>query len=107
MLRILLWLMGLEMERSSLGNLYFPFLEYLVKVKSQKYKIYGKGLGCLVSQKNELLNFSNSGTLARLLIGILSTTPNIQIKLKGDHSLNKRSMGNLIDLMSKFGASFH
>ena len=29
--------------------------------------------------KNTFLNFGNSGTLARLLIGILSTTPNIEI----------------------------
>ena len=51
-------------------------------------------------------NFSNSGTLARLLIGILSTTPNISVRLKGDHSLNKRNMSKLINLMSKFGAFF-
>ena len=58
------------------------------------------------AKKNAKLNFGNSGTLARLLIGILSTTPNIQIKLSGDHSLNKRNMKKLIDLMSKFGAYF-
>ena len=57
-------------------------------------------------QKNSKLNFGNSGTLARLLIGILSTTPNIEIKMRGDTSLNKRSMKKLIELMSKFGASF-
>ena len=49
-----------------------------------------------------MLNFGNSGTLARLLIGILSTTPNIQADIKGDHSLNKRNMKKLINLMSKF-----
>ena len=47
------------------------------KIKSREYKIYGKGLGSLFIKKNSLLNFGNSGTLARLLIGILSTTPNI------------------------------
>ena len=57
-------------------------------------------------QKNTFLNFGNSGTLARLLIGILSTTPNIEIKVSGDQSLNKRNMKKLIDLMTKFGASF-
>ena len=40
-------------------------------------------------KKKSSLNFGNSGTLARLLIGILSTTPNIHIKVRGDHSLNK------------------
>ena len=70
------------------------------------YLIYGKGLGSLFAKKNLRLNFGNSGTLARLLIGILSTTPNIEIEIQGDHSLNKRNMKKLIDLMSEFGAEF-
>ena len=39
-------------------------------------------------------------------MGILSTTKNIDIKIKGDHSLNKRNMKKLIELLSKFGATF-
>ena len=70
------------------------------------YKIYGKGLGSFYAKKNSSLNFGNSGTLARLLVGILSTTPNIKVKIHGDHSLNKRSMKSLLKLMSEFGASF-
>ena len=80
-----------------------------VKIKKKKkgnYLIYGKGLGSLFAKKNSNLNFGNSGTLARLLIGILSTTPDIEIKISGDHSLNKRNMKKLIDLMSEFGAEF-
>jgi 3-phosphoshikimate 1-carboxyvinyltransferase len=76
------------------------------KNKSQSYKIYGKGLGSLNAKKNLTLDFGNSGTLARLLIGILSTTPEIEIKIKGDKSLNKRNMKKLIELMSEFGAEF-
>ena len=76
------------------------------KVKNQKYIIYGKGLGSLYFKKSNSLNFGNSGTLARLLIGVLSTTPGITAKIKGDHSLNKRNMKSLISLMEKFGASF-
>ena len=76
------------------------------KIRPKSYKIYGKGLGSLFIKKNAELNFGNSGTLARLLLGILSTTPNINIKIKGDHSLNKRSMEKLINLLSKFGATF-
>ena len=76
------------------------------KVKSNTYRIYGKGLGSFFIKKNTKLNFGNSGTLARLIIGILSTTPDIEIKIQGDHSLNKRSMKELIILMSKFGAVF-
>ena len=80
-----------------------------VKIKKKKkgnFLIYGKGLGSLFAKKNSNLNFGNSGTLARLLIGILSTTPDIEIKISGDHSLNKRNMKKLIDLMSEFGAEF-
>jgi 3-phosphoshikimate 1-carboxyvinyltransferase len=76
------------------------------KVKSRSYKIHGKGLGSLFAKKNLTLNFGNSGTLARLLIGMLSTTPEIEIKVLGDHSLNKRSMKKLIEIMSEFGAEF-
>ena len=76
------------------------------KVKKKNYLIYGKGLGSLRLKKNDKLNFGNSGTLARLLIGILSTTSNIEAYLSGDHSLNKRSMKSLINLMVKFGANF-
>jgi len=76
------------------------------KIKPKNYLIHGKGIGSLYAKKNTLLNFGNSGTLARLLIGALSTTPGIEIKMQGDRSLNKRSMKKLIDLMSKFGAFF-
>ncbi|MDC0903762.1 3-phosphoshikimate 1-carboxyvinyltransferase [Pelagibacteraceae bacterium] len=76
------------------------------KISKKSYLIYGKGLGSLLIKKNMKINFGNSGTLARLLIGILSTTPNIEIKIQGDNSLNKRSMKKLIELMSVFGAEF-
>ena len=55
-----------------------------VKIKKdsfRSYLIYGKGLGSLLAKKNTILDCGNSGTLARLLIGILSTTPNINIKI--------------------------
>ena len=76
------------------------------KVKNGQYLIYGKGLGSLYAKKNMVLDCGNSGTTARLLIGLLSTNPDIQIKIKGDHSLNKRSMRKLFDVMSEFGATF-
>ena len=63
-------------------------------------------MGSLFARKNLKLNFGNSGTLARLLIGILSTTPFVEIKVQGDKSLNKRNMKKLIKLMSEFGAEF-
>ena len=76
-------------------------------VKKSAISVYGKGIGSLYAKQNTELNFGNSGTLARLLIGLLSTTPNIKLKLTGDHSLKKRSMKKLITIMNKFGASFY
>jgi 3-phosphoshikimate 1-carboxyvinyltransferase len=76
------------------------------KIKSQHYRILGKGLGSLYIKKNSILNCGNSGTTARLLVGLLSTNPGIQVKIKGDHSLNKRNMAKLISLMGEFGTTF-
>jgi 3-phosphoshikimate 1-carboxyvinyltransferase len=76
------------------------------KIKSKHYLVYGKGLGSFAAKKNTFLNCGNSGTTARLLVGLLSTNPDIQVKIKGDHSLNKRNMSKLINLMSEFGATF-
>ena len=76
------------------------------KVKTKHYLVYGKGLGSLHAKKNVVLDCGNSGTAARLLIGLLSTNPDIRVIIKGDHSLSKRSMAKLINLMSEFGTTF-
>ena len=76
------------------------------RLKKGNFLIYGKGLGSLNVNKKIKLNFGNSGTLARLLIGLLSTTPDVELRITGDESLNKRSMKKLIDLMTQFGAFF-
>ena len=77
------------------------------KERSKSYVISGKGIGSLYSKKNLKLNFGNSGTLARFLIGILSSTPEIEVVVHGDKSLNKRNMKKLIEAMSQFGAEFY
>jgi 3-phosphoshikimate 1-carboxyvinyltransferase len=76
------------------------------RVRAKHYLVYGKGLGSLYAKKNTILDCGNSGTTARLLVGLLSTNPEIQVQIKGDRSLNKRSMAKLIDLMSEFGTIF-
>ena len=76
------------------------------KIRPKFYRIFGNGLGSFLIKKNTELYFGNSGTASRLLVGALSTSPDIQVKLNGDHSLNKRNMKKLIDLMEKFGAFF-
>jgi len=76
------------------------------KIKTKHYLVYGKGLGSFYAKKNTVLDCGNSGTTARLLVGLLSTNPEIQVKIKGDNSLNKRNMSKLINLMGKFGTTF-
>ena len=76
------------------------------KVKAKHYLVYGKGLGSFYAKKDTVLNCGNSGTTARLLIGLLSTNPEIQVKIKGDSSLNKRNMTKLTNLLSQFGTTF-
>ncbi len=73
---------------------------------NKNYEIFGRGLGSYSSKNISKLYFGNSGTLARLIIGIITSTPNISLKVFGDKSLNKRNMKKLISLMSKFGAEF-
>jgi len=51
------------------------------RVKAKNYLIYGKGLGSFYAKKNTVLDCGNSGTTARLLIGLLSTNPEIQVKI--------------------------
>lgn len=78
----------------------------ILNLGNKNYKIFGKGLGSYTAKNMTKLNFGNSGTLARLIIGIISSTPNINLKISGDKSLNKRSMKKLIEIMTKFGAEF-
>ena len=71
----------------------------ILKSGPGSYKIHGKGLGSLFAKKNTVINCFNSGTAARLLLGILSTTPDIEIKITGDSSLRKRSMKKIVQLI--------
>tara|TARA_B100000780_G_scaffold224034_1_gene163159 strand:+ start:772 stop:2130 length:1359 start_codon:yes stop_codon:yes gene_type:complete len=76
------------------------------KIKTKQYRVYGNGLGSFYAKKNAVLDCGNSGTTARLLVGLLSTNPDIHVKIKGDHSLNKRNMQKLITIMNEFGTTF-
>ena len=78
-------------------------------VKIVKYKniyhVYGNGLGSFKTQNNLTINAGNSGTLARLLMGLLTTYPH-KIKIIGDKSLSKRPIGRIITPLEKFGVAF-
>ncbi len=78
----------------------------ITKIKKGKYKIFGNGLGSFAAKKNTQLDFGNSGTASRLILGAISTTPNLELKVTGDKSLNKRNMKKLLNILSQFGATF-
>ena len=50
------------------------------KKKKGEYLVYGKGLGSFYAKKNTIINCGNSGTTARLLIALISTTPEYKSK---------------------------
>ena len=74
-------------------------------LKNNNCKIYGKGVEGYKYKKNLVLDAKNSGTLGRLILGLLINTP-FPIKLIGDDSLSKRDFKRVSDPLSKFGARF-
>ena len=71
--------------------------------KNKLCKIYGTGFDGFKYKKNLTINAENSGTLGRLILGLLVNTTK-PIKLIGDQSLSKRDFRRVSDPLSKFGA---
>jgi len=71
--------------------------------KNKSCKIYGTGFNGFKYKKNLTINAENSGTLGRLILGLLVNTTK-PIKLIGDQSLSKRDFRRVSDPLSKFGA---
>jgi len=76
-----------------------------VVLKKKFCKIYGNGIDGFNYKKNLTLNAENSGTLGRLILGLLMNTSS-PIKIVGDKSLSKRDFKRVSDPLSKFGATF-
>ncbi len=76
-----------------------------VNISKNNCSIYGKGVDGYNYKKKIIINAKNSGTLGRLILGLLINTP-YQIKLIGDKSLSKRDFRRISDPLSKFGATF-
>ena len=76
-----------------------------VKINQNDCKIYGRGINGYKYKKNLKLNAENSGTLGRLILGLIINT-NYPIKLIGDKSLSQRDFKRVSDPLSKFGAIF-
>ena len=77
-----------------------------VKFNKNECKVYGRGINGYQFKKNLTLNAENSGTLGRLILGLLINTK-YPIKLIGDKSLSKRDFKRITDPLSKFGATFN
>ena len=67
--------------------------------------VYGEGLNGFKYKKNITLDAGNSGTFARLILGLLVKSPHY-IKLIGDKSLSRRDFGRVISPLQKIGATF-
>ena len=67
--------------------------------------INGMGINGYKYKKKIVLNAGNSGTLGRLIIGLLIHSKN-DIKIVGDKSLSKRDFSRVIKPLKKFGAKF-
>lgn len=78
-----------------------------IKISFNKKKciIVGRGINGFEFRKNIVLNAGNSGTFARLILGLLVKSP-FYIKLIGDKSLSKRDFARVISPLQKIGANF-
>ena len=76
-----------------------------VKFNNDVCEISGMGIDGYKYRKNLTINAENSGTLGRLILGLLINTP-YPIRLIGDKSLSKRDFKRVSDPLSIFGANF-
>jgi 3-phosphoshikimate 1-carboxyvinyltransferase len=68
------------------------------------WHIFGRGIGGIV-EPNNVLDLGNSGTAARLIIGIIASH-NITATIIGDPSLSSRPMQRVLDPLRNIGAQF-
>ena len=76
-----------------------------VSIKKNLCKVIGNGINGYKYKKNIVINAQNSGTLGRLILGLLVNTPH-PIKIIGDKSLSKRDFKRVTDPLNEFGARF-
>ena len=68
------------------------------------YYIHGFGLNGFIERKSVTIDAGNSGTLARLILGLLIKSKT-KVKLIGDNSLSKRDFSRVIKPLRMFGAN--
>ena len=77
-----------------------------VKLKKNFCEIYGEGFNGYKYKENITLDAQNSGTLGRLILGLLINSDK-KIKIIGDKSLSKRDFKRVADPLRKFGAKLN
>ena len=69
-------------------------------------EILGNGVNGFKYKNGLVINAKNSGTLGRLILGLLIKSPK-KIKIIGDKSLSKRDFSRVTIPLEKFGAKFY
>ncbi len=77
-----------------------------VKLNKKNCTIFGNGPDGYDYKKNIIINAENSGTLGRLIVGILIDSP-YKIKIIGDKSLSRRDFSRISEPLNKFGAKIN
>ena len=77
-----------------------------VKITQNCCEIFGNGINGFEYKKNLTLDAKNSGTLGRLMLGLLIKSPQ-KIRLIGDKSLSKRDFSRVTLPLKKFGVKFY
>jgi 3-phosphoshikimate 1-carboxyvinyltransferase len=70
----------------------------------RRWRVHGVGLGGF-AQPQSVLDFGNSGTGARLALGLVASTP-ITVRFVGDASLSRRPMARVMRPLEQIGARF-
>ncbi len=75
------------------------------KKKKNYIEIYGKGLNGFKLNRNKTIDAGNSGTLGRLILGLLVKSKK-KVRITGDKSLSRRDFSRITDPLKLFGVSF-
>ena len=77
-----------------------------VLIRKNHCEIFGNGINGFKYKNNLVIDAKNSGTLGRLILGLLIKSPK-KIKIIGDKSLSKRDFSRVTIPLEKFGAKFY
>ncbi|MDE2181796.1 MAG: 3-phosphoshikimate 1-carboxyvinyltransferase [Alphaproteobacteria bacterium] len=86
------------------ANAVRAFGALVVRDGQGEWRVHGTGVGGW-RKPDDVLDFGNSGTGSRLMMGAMATTP-VMAVFTGDASLRKRPMGRVLEPLTLFGAEY-